>query len=110
MELQAKNDPFVRGSPFYWVEGMSKKITLRLSEATSVSSQGSKLYKGTDDVSTDHLTGSASTNGTDTITSPTIHSLLGGEVYMLNFSGVVNGRTEVFLCEIRVLHPWGAIS
>ncbi len=72
--------------------------------ATAVSSPVCTLYKGTEDVSTTYLSGSASASGT-TITTKTAAITVADE-YILKTIATVDGFVRTFLVKIIVRNPW----
>lgn len=104
----SSNDPWAIESPVFMVEGESYKFKIHIPGAAVIAGPTCKIYNNQDDTSVTNLDGAAATNGVDTITSPTVKNVKGGEIYILNFSGTVDTRAMTFLLEIRCLHPWGA--
>ena len=101
------NDPYVIDSPTYMVEGEEYAFKVRIPGATTIADESSALYNNNEDVSDTFMSGTTSSNGVNTITSKVVTGVTGGEIYTLQWSGTVDDKTEIFLLEIRVLHPWG---
>ncbi len=72
--------------------------------AILVSSPACTLYKGTSDVSSTYLSGSASVNGT-TITTQTIAITVADE-YLLRITATVDGFVQEWYVKIIVKNPW----
>lgn len=83
---------------------MTFAFSIPVAGATSVSSPANLLYKGTEDVSSTYLTGSASASGT-TITTKTCAITVADE-YILKTTATVDGFTRTFLVKIIVNNPW----
>lgn len=103
------NDPWAIESPMTAVEGEGYSITFRIPGAETISGQTASIWNGSEDVTATKFSGGATTNGKNTITTPALQNLLGGEILTVNVSGLVDSRTLHFLLELRVLHPWGAV-
>jgi hypothetical protein len=107
--MKNQNDPYVIGSPFTRVQGDSYPYVVTYPGASVIASPTCAIYqKGSDtDMVATLLSGSASTNGTTTVTTPIVQALAGGESYLLKITATVDGRTDVKLMELKCLFPWG---
>ncbi len=104
-----RNSPYPIGGPVTMVQGASTPFICYFPGTTAIGASPTAVIriKGSDtDLSATNLSGSASTNSVDTITTPTVQALLGGETYVLAITGTLDGRTDVYLVEIQVLFPW----
>jgi hypothetical protein len=106
-EMVTTNDPWVIESPVTMVEGSSAAFTIQVVGATTVASPTCAIYNNQQDTSSTNLTGSASVSG-NVITTKIVGTVKGGERYILATTATVDGRTDVYLLEIRVIFPWGA--
>lgn len=100
----SKNVLFPLEGDFFCDISETFAFSISVSGATTVTSPACVLYKGTQDVSSTYLSGSASVTGT-TITTKTVSPSVADE-YMLKTTATVDGFTRTFLTKIISLNPW----
>jgi hypothetical protein len=107
--MTSQNDMFIIGSPFNMAQGAANSWVISYPGASVISAPTCAIYQlgNSVDQTATLLTGSASTNGTSTVTTPVVHGLSGGETYRLAITATVDGRTDVKLMEIKCRFPWG---
>lgn len=90
------NEVFVKESPRSFSAGDLPVFSFYVAGATSIASPTAYLYKngGTTNQST-LLTGSASTDGVSTITTPVVGPMVGGNTYTLVVKATINGVVTV---------------
>jgi len=99
--------PWVKETPRTMVEGESKPFNITVPGATTVATPTCKIYNQETDTSATNLSGTAAATG-NVITTQIVGTVKGGETYVLATTATVDGNTRIILCEIQVLHPWGA--
>jgi hypothetical protein len=102
------SSPWVRESPVTMIEGESRAFALTVVGASSVTVGASATigYNGEGVASPAITSGSSSASGI-VITTNVISTLKGGETYVIATTATVDGRTDIILCEIRCLFPYG---
>lgn len=82
----------------------SMTYTIRVKNATTVTSPTTTAYdEGETDVSASVLSGSASVSGT-TITLPTVYNLTADQEYRIVTVAIVNGNTQSFVLVIEAVN------
>ncbi len=106
--MTSRNDPYIIESPVTRVQGDSYPYVITYPGTTAIVNPTCKIYqKGSEsDLSSTLLSGSASTNGSTTVTTPIIQALSGGETYRLVITATVDGRTDLKILELKCLFPW----
>lgn len=103
------SDSFVIESPVDMIEGESRAFNLTIPDSPTITGTPAiAIYNQETNTSATNLSATTGSASGSVVTTSTVQSVKGGETYFLHITATVDGRTDIYLCEINVLYPWGA--
>ena len=103
------DNPYVLESPRTMVQGESRAFNLTIPGSPTITGTPTiAIYNQETDTSATNLSSTSGSASGSVITTSTVQAVKGGEEYTLSISATVDGRTDIYLCKINVLYPWGA--